>query len=80
MFPVLTTHCGEFVCGDFLLALCDGVEEQVLQAGQDAGLPSPAGNTKREKTHRQKSEKRKSTVGRKHGGETAAEGGEEKAF
>lgn len=49
MFPVLTTHCGEFVCRDFLLALCDGVEEQVLQAGQDAGLPSPAGNTKREK-------------------------------
>lgn len=31
------------MCRDFLLSLCDGVEEQVLQAGQDACLPSPAG-------------------------------------
>ena len=49
------THCGEFVCRDFLLALCDGVEEQVLQAGQDACLPSPAAdktNTRREQIQR----------------------------
>ena len=39
------THCGEFVCRDFLLALSDGVEQQVLQTGQDAGFPSPAGQT-----------------------------------
>lgn len=44
------THCSEFVCGDLFLALCDGVEKQVLQAGQDARLPSPAGN--KNKTHR----------------------------
>lgn len=54
MFPVLTTHCGELVCRDFLLALCDGVEEQVLQAGQDAGLPSPAGNTQGKNTPTEK--------------------------
>lgn len=48
------THCGEFVSRDFLLSLSDGVEEQVLQAGQDACLPSPAGH----KTQRQQSEKR----------------------
>lgn len=40
------THCGELVRGDFLLALCDGVEEQILQAGQDARLPSPAAKHK----------------------------------
>lgn len=36
-------HCEKFVDGDLLLALCDGVEEQVLQTGQDACLPSPVG-------------------------------------
>lgn len=36
------THRGELVGRDLLLALGDGVEEQVLQAGQDACLPSPA--------------------------------------
>lgn len=36
------TYCGELVRRDLLLALGDGVEEQVLQAGQDACLPSPA--------------------------------------
>ncbi len=53
MFAARRTHCGEFVRRDFFLALCDGVEEQVLQAGQDACLPSPAGkknkNTQTEK-------------------------------
>lgn len=43
---VCKTHCGEFVCRDFLLTLCDGVEEQILQTGQDARLPSPAGKEK----------------------------------
>lgn len=45
--PILRTHCGEFVSGDFFLALCDGVEEQVLQTGQDARLSSPAGKKKK---------------------------------
>lgn len=77
------THCGEFVCRDFFLALCDGVEEQVLQAGQDACLPSPAGKTNKKHTHRTQSEKNNSTVRRvvveTWRGFTAAEGGE-KAF
>jgi len=46
IIPALRTHCGEFVRWDFLLALCDGVEEQVLQTRQDARLPSPAGQKK----------------------------------
>lgn len=36
------THRRELVGRDLLLALGDGVEEQVLQTGQDARLPSPA--------------------------------------
>lgn len=60
-FPVLRTHCGEFVCRDFFLALCDGVEEQVLQAGQDACLSSPAAKKYKKHTER-KSEKNNSTV------------------
>lgn len=42
MISNLVTHRGELVRRDLLLALGDGVEEQVLQAGQDACLPSPA--------------------------------------
>lgn len=61
ILPVPRTHCGEFVCGDFFLALCDGVEEQVLQAGQDACLPSPAGKTNKN-TQTEKSEKNNSAV------------------
>lgn len=45
------THCGELVRRDLLLALGDGVEEQVFQAGQDARLPSPA---RRRGKHRQR--------------------------
>lgn len=47
------------MCRDFLLALRDGVEEQVLQTGQDACLPSPAGKKNK---NTQKSEKSNSTV------------------
>lgn len=50
------THCGELVSGDLLLALCNGVEEQVLQAGQDACLPSPARTSH---THTQRREAKK---------------------
>lgn len=35
------SHRSELVRRDFLLALGDGVEEQVFQARQDARLPSP---------------------------------------
>lgn len=37
------THCGEFVSRDFFSAPGNGVEEQILQTGQDACLPSPVG-------------------------------------
>lgn len=43
------THRGELVRRDLLLALGDGVEEQVFQAGQDACLPSPARRGGRER-------------------------------
>lgn len=45
------THCGEFVCRDFFLALCNGVEEQVLQTGQNACLPSPTGQKTNNNRH-----------------------------
>ena len=43
----LEPYRGELVGGDPLLALGDGVEQEVLQAGQDARLPSPADREQR---------------------------------
>lgn len=47
------TNRGKLVRRDLLLALGDGVEKQVLQAGQDARLPSPGGGGEVGGKHRQ---------------------------
>lgn len=80
-YTVKLTHCGKFVCRDFLLAFCNCVEEQVLQTGQDACLPSPAGKQNKNKKHpggrvrKNNSTARPPEVQTRRG--AAAEGGEE---
>lgn len=73
-FLLWRTHCGEFVCRDFLLALCDGVEEQILQAGQDACFPSPAGKQMETDSKVRKRSSQWGPMWWKHGGENCRTG------